>query len=130
MNLGTIATADCQATFVCCRLQAQAHQEFLTGTQEHLHVEGMDDQDLVHEALQSLESEIKAWIEQLRQAKVQSKTVSTATPQNSKSCVAVLWNPAPWMICAGSPTVRVVVYIAKAVLNLCILNEASGDHGV
>ena len=69
-----------------CRLQAQAHQEFLTGTQKHLHVEGIDDQDLVQEALQSLESEIKAWIEQLRQAKVQSKTVSTAIPQITGAC--------------------------------------------
>ena len=54
-----------------CRLQSQAHQEFLTGTQEHLHVEGIDDQELVQEALRSLESELKSWVEQLRQAKVQ-----------------------------------------------------------
>lgn len=58
-------------TPMLCRLQSQAHQEFLTGTQEHLHVEGIDDQELVQEALRSLESELKAWIEQLRQAKVQ-----------------------------------------------------------
>lgn len=55
---------------MACRLQAQAHQELITGTQEHLHVRDVDDQELIQAALKSLESEIKAWIEQLRQAKV------------------------------------------------------------
>ena len=53
-----------------CRWLSQARQEFTQGSEEHLTVRGADCADLVQEGLHTLEQEMNAHVEQLRQTKV------------------------------------------------------------